>query len=250
MQTAADRIEFGGPPADALLSGLGAAHHFARRILDPDANVGGRVRATCAGSLVEDLEQRIAGEVRSLMSELANWKDLAESRGRHIDRLVAERDAARGEVDRLRAAIITHRSQKADDRCIEDDDRLYDALGDGIKCDRRVGDKDAMLASCRRFIERRCEGGGWPTYAELEAERDATRTSLDLAFDALVTALARCGGLENDRLNLLDALIAAWSGGVDRVRAEVAKGPAVGRGRRPRVVNDVGEILDVIVGES
>lgn len=74
--------------------------------------------------------------------------------------------------ERIRAleeAIKTHRSQKADDRCIEDDDRLYAALGDGIPCDRRVGDKAAMLKNCERFIVRRTEGGTWPTYAELEA---------------------------------------------------------------------------------
>jgi len=65
-------------------------------------------------------------------------------------------------------AIATHHAQKADDRCIEDDDRLYAAAG-LPPCDRRVGDKEAMLANCKRFIEKRCEGGGWPTYAELEA---------------------------------------------------------------------------------
>jgi hypothetical protein len=72
------------------------------------------------------------------------------------------------EIVRLRSAIETHRAQKADDRCILDDDELYAVLGDGIKCDRRVGDKAAMLHNCERFIERRCEGGGWPTYVELE----------------------------------------------------------------------------------
>lgn len=71
-------------------------------------------------------------------------------------------------ITELENAIRTHRAQKADDRCIEDDDRLYEVLGDGIKCDRRVGDKDAMLHNCQRFIENRCQGGGWPTYAELE----------------------------------------------------------------------------------
>lgn len=69
----------------------------------------------------------------------------------------------------LRQAIKTHRSQRADDRCIEDDDRLYEALGDGIKCDRHVGSKGEMLTNCARFIDRRCEGGHWPSYAELEA---------------------------------------------------------------------------------
>lgn len=82
------------------------------------------------------------------------------------------------EVDRLRAAIATHRDQKADDRCIEDDDRLYEALGDGIKCDRRVGDKGQMYLNCMRFITNRCEGGGWPSYAELEAERNRLRAAL------------------------------------------------------------------------
>lgn len=77
----------------------------------------------------------------------------------------------------LRAAIRTHRDQKADDRCIEDDDRLYAALGDGIKCDRRVGDKAAMLANCQRFIENRCEGGEWRSYAELEAENARLRAA-------------------------------------------------------------------------
>lgn len=74
------------------------------------------------------------------------------------------------EVERLRAAIIKHRSQKADDRCIEDDDELYAVLGDGIPCDRRVGDTAAMLQNCARFIERRCKGGGWPSYVQLEME--------------------------------------------------------------------------------
>jgi hypothetical protein len=70
--------------------------------------------------------------------------------------------------DRLEEAIKEHRSQKADDRCIEDDDRLYASLGDGIKCDRSVGSKEEMLKNCERFIENRCVGGTWPTYAELE----------------------------------------------------------------------------------
>lgn len=71
-------------------------------------------------------------------------------------------------VFQLEEAIRIHRSQKADDRCIEDDDRLYAVLGDGIKCDRQVGCKEDMLRNCQRFIENRCEGGEWPSYAELE----------------------------------------------------------------------------------
>lgn len=77
-------------------------------------------------------------------------------------------------IKQLEDAIKTHRSQKADDRCIEDDDRLYEVLGDGIKCDRKVGCKEDMLKNCKRFIENRCEGGGWPSYAELEEKLSKT----------------------------------------------------------------------------
>lgn len=99
------------------------------------------------------------------------WMDEAE-------RLTAERD-------RLFAAIIEHHSQKADDRCVEDDDRLYAA---GLPpCDRRVGSKEEMLANCTRFIERRCEGGGWPSYRELE-QRLATAESNRLAALSVMEA--------------------------------------------------------------
>lgn len=71
-------------------------------------------------------------------------------------------------IKELEDAIRLHRAQKADDRCIEDDDKLYAILGDGILCDRRVGDKVDMLQNCIRFINNRCESGNWPSYAELE----------------------------------------------------------------------------------
>ena len=74
------------------------------------------------------------------------------------------------EVQRLRAAVTEHHAQKADDRCWEDDDRLYAAFG-LPPVDRSIGDPTAMLENCKRFIKQRCEGGGpWKSYAELEAE--------------------------------------------------------------------------------
>lgn len=86
--------------------------------------------------------------------------------------------AAAEEAERLRTAIAEHHAQRADDRCIADDDRLYAAAG-LPPCDRRVGDKEAMLENCKRFIERRCEGGGpWKSYAELEAENEQLRCQL------------------------------------------------------------------------
>lgn len=91
---------------------------------------------------------------------------------------VAELEA---EVERLREAIRTHRGQKADDRCVEDDDRLYAVLGDGIKCDRRVGSKFEMALNCMRFLERRCQGGYWPSYVQVEADRDAWKRQYESA---------------------------------------------------------------------
>lgn len=79
-------------------------------------------------------------------------------------------------IRELETAIRAHRDQRADDRCIEDDDKLYAALGDGVTCDRRVGSKADMLKNCERFIQQRCEGGGpWKSYAELEAENARLR---------------------------------------------------------------------------
>ncbi len=98
----------------------------------------------------------------------------------------------RFEVNKLREAIETHHAQKADDRCIEDDDRLYAAAG-LPPCDRRVGDKAEMLKNCKRFIDQRCEGGGWPSYAELEAElkrTDDQRKMLIGQTERLATELA------------------------------------------------------------
>lgn len=93
-------------------------------------------------------------------------------------------------IKELEDAIRTHRSQKADDRCIEDDDRLYAVLQDGVTCDRHVGDKAAMLHNCARFIQNRCEAGQWLTYAELEAElkrvKDACRVLANHSVGGLV----------------------------------------------------------------
>ena len=90
------------------------------------------------------------------------------------------------ELCRLRDAINTHRCQKANDRCIEDDDRLYEALGDGVKCDRRIGCPEAMLENCRRFIQQRCEDGGpWKAYAELEAEIEQWKRRHHVAEEAV-----------------------------------------------------------------
>lgn len=73
-------------------------------------------------------------------------------------------------VKRLETAIKTLRSQKADDLCWMDLNKLFAVLGDGVTgWDYRVGDKAAMLKNCERFVQNVCiDGGPWSTYAELE----------------------------------------------------------------------------------
>lgn len=92
------------------------------------------------------------------------------------------------EIRQLLNAIKEHWEQKADDRCIEDDDKLYKAAG-LPPCDRHVGDKTAMLINCARFISNRCEGGKWPSYVELEAKitklQAICRDMLPIAEDVL-----------------------------------------------------------------
>ena len=103
--------------------------------------------------------------------------------GAFFDLKDARQEAAelRNEAAALKLAIIKHHEQRADDRCIEDDDRLYAAAG-LPPCDRRVGSKEEMLANCKRFVEQRCEGGGpWKSYRELEGEINRlTKTSLNI----------------------------------------------------------------------
>lgn len=98
--------------------------------------------------------------------------------GRHGEKIETLEELLE-ERDRLKAAIVTHRSQKADDRCIEDDDRLYEAVGDGVKCDRRVGDQTDMIVNCARFIQKRTCPGGWQSYVQLEATLKASMDVLE-----------------------------------------------------------------------
>lgn len=102
--------------------------------------------------------------------------------------LLAEREFLAAERDALKAAIVKHHDQRADDRCFLDDADLYAAAG-LEPADVRVGDKDAMLANCARFLAQRCESGGpWKSYADLLAERDELRAALQ-PFAALAPAL-------------------------------------------------------------
>jgi hypothetical protein len=104
--------------------------------------------------------QRIRDSV-AYFKKAATWHELTDCE--------KDRELLLARVDELMSAIKKHHDQKADDRCFMDDDVLYSVAG-LIPVDRRVGDKEAMLANCKRFLEQRCEAGGWRPYTELEKE--------------------------------------------------------------------------------
>lgn len=86
-----------------------------------------------------------------------------------IPRLVAE------DLLAVRRVVADMWRQRADDRCVLDQDALYAACGLPPP-DRRVGDQLAMIENCVRFVRTACAGGGpWKTYAELEAENAGLR---------------------------------------------------------------------------
>lgn len=81
------------------------------------------------------------------------------------------------QVDNLLKVIREVHSQRADDLCWMDIDRIFAAAGLPVP-DRRVGDKAAMKVNCNRFIDTMCSGGGWKAYAELEARISELESAL------------------------------------------------------------------------
>jgi hypothetical protein len=77
----------------------------------------------------------------------------------------------------LLAVIKDVHGQRADDLCWMDIDRIFTAAGLPVP-DRSVGDKDAMLKNCERFVRDHCVGKvSWRSYAELEAENRRLRVA-------------------------------------------------------------------------
>lgn len=97
-----------------------------------------------------------------------------------IEELEKERSGRETRIAELTAAIKHHRDQKEDDRCWMDDHQLYSVLGDGILGDNRIGDPIAMLQSCCKFIQNRCQPGGtWVSRAELEKQNKELQDEVD-----------------------------------------------------------------------
>lgn len=106
------------------------------------------------------------------------------------------REQLQNELQRTRNVIRDVHSQRADDCCWLDIDRIFKAIGLPVP-DRRVGDKAAMLQNCARYLDVMCQGGEWRSYAELE--EDLERAKLRFAL------------MTEDRDNYYNKLQAAYT---------------------------------------
>lgn len=97
-----------------------------------------------------------------------------------VDHIIVEQRNAqywRAKYDMLRDAVKEHHSPVGDDRCIEDDNKLYAKAG-LPPADVRIGDPFEMIGNCWKFIKNRCIAGGpWISYRGLLEEVGKLRTS-------------------------------------------------------------------------
>lgn len=129
---------------------------------------------------------RLLAEVQRLQSALARSEETTVAHRQaareaqvEVDRLkddnrdLKDRNRVGGQMqerlEQLLAVIHEVHGQHGDDLCWLDIDRIFAAAGLPVP-DRRVGDQEAMLRNCRRFVTTMCQGGGWKSYEELEAE--------------------------------------------------------------------------------
>ncbi len=82
------------------------------------------------------------------------------------------------DVENLIAVIFAVHAEHADDLCWLDIDKIFLAAGLPIP-DRKVGDKNAMLKNCERFISEMCKNGNWKSYAELELENEKLKAEIE-----------------------------------------------------------------------
>jgi hypothetical protein len=111
------------------------------------------------------------------------------------------------------AEVLYCHAQRGDDKCWMDFARVYVAAGLPPP-DNSVGDKEAMLKNCERYVRVYCSGGTWPSYTELEAEVVKLRAALTKHTDdpggylAVGVFVSRVDAAEAER---------------DRLAAEVAR---------------------------
>lgn len=151
-----------------------------------------------------------SNEIKTLDQLLVLMDDAKIVVGGLITRLEsAEEERARleGCYVELLDAVRWHHSQKFDDLCHEDDNRIYKAAGLPPR-DNHIGDQEAMLKNCQRFINQRCQPGGdkeWTSYVELELKLEETMKEMQHQKSEVVRLYKEIDGLanENKRLSVL-----------------------------------------------
>lgn len=88
------------------------------------------------------------------------------------------------QISNLIQVIKDVHKQHADDVCWMDIDRIFVAAGLPVP-DRKVGDQEAMLKNCARFIPIMCQGGKWKSYVELEEEIEQLRNHVQCLLEEL-----------------------------------------------------------------
>jgi hypothetical protein len=83
-------------------------------------------------------------------------------------------------LDRLLGVIREVHSQRGDDICWMDTDKIFEVAGLPVP-KREVGDRAQMLENCSRFIDQLCTvgRGNWPSYAELEQEAQSWKEKFE-----------------------------------------------------------------------
>lgn len=129
-------------------------------------------------------------EVERLRERITQWPWDRNGVGPDVPVLQSRYDAlkkraaeANDEVDRLRAAIRNHRDQRGDDKCWEDDERLYAILPEGFTPPAR--DSAVELANCERYIA--CRHNPATEYVSPEREIERLRTNLATEADISLT---------------------------------------------------------------
>ena len=132
----------------------------------------------------DDLEREAAADLLACRVNGYGDKWIARWQAERAARLAAEAERCLQQVKRgklLEAILLVH-SQHADDLCWlpADVNPIFAAAGLPLQ-DLHVGDKNAMLQNCERYIDCLQSGGPWVSYAELEAQRDeARRVAMEL----------------------------------------------------------------------
>lgn len=132
---------------------------------------GQKSQCNRCGEIVSSLQDILAHRCPNWEPSPDGYEKIIADYQHHLRK---DREEARIQLDQLLQVIREVHSAHADDLCWMDIDKIFLAAGLPVP-DRKVGDKEAMLGSCRRYVETMCAGGGWKSYEELEKELEESR---------------------------------------------------------------------------